>query len=120
MFSTSNTSGEKVVNYKTAQNLALFPENSHEDTKAMLNHLGVPDELKTKLFILLPNQEYQKKQSGKHPFKTPNYSVYEAVKYFVDLRGQLSKKVVKGLAPYCQDTKESKEMLQLFENKDKF
>ena len=103
IFSTKNDSGQKLVEYKTARNLALFPENSHEDTKALLNHLGVPDELRTKLFILQSNPNYHKKQSGKHPFKTPNFTIYEAVKFFVDLRGQISKKVVKTLAPYCQD-----------------
>lgn len=59
-----NTQG--LLTYKTAQNLAFFPENSKEDVNAILKHLKVEDP--QKMFIFEENSD---KKGIKHPFKTP-------------------------------------------------
>lgn len=82
----------KDVPYETAQNLAMFPENTDDDVEKMLTHIGVKKDQWNQKFVLTGGK--------KHPFKTP-CTVFEAMKKFVDLRGAVSKKMLKELSTHC-------------------
>lgn len=87
----------KDVPYETAQNLAMFPENTTEDVEKMLVHIGVKKDQWDQKFVLSGGK--------KHPFKTPT-TVFVAMKSFVDLRGAVSKKMLKELSTHCSSDEE--------------
>ena len=87
--------------------MAIFPQNSDSDVSLLLNHLNI--ENAEKCFFL--------KSGQKHPFKTP-CSIKYAFKHYVDLRGPISKKTIRNLAPYCVNPIEKKRMLRLAENSE--
>jgi hypothetical protein len=60
----------KDVPYETAQNLAMFPENTMEDVEKILIHIGVKKDQWSSKFVLTGGK--------KHPFKTPS-TVLEAM-----------------------------------------
>lgn len=42
-FNLKDKDGQQILTYKTAQNLAMFPENADKDVEKVLKHLGVPE-----------------------------------------------------------------------------
>jgi len=40
-FNLIDENGDQLITYKTAQNMAMFPENTDADTNTILAHLGV-------------------------------------------------------------------------------
>ena len=42
-FNLKDKDGKQILTYKTAQNLAMFPENADTDVEKVLKHLGVPE-----------------------------------------------------------------------------
>lgn len=89
------------MTYRTATNLALFPENSKEDVQTVASLLGF--DLKAKIaFKPNPNLVSKRSTSAKHPFPTP-CTVEEALARYVDLRSALRKKLLTDLAAYCSN-----------------
>lgn len=94
----------------------MFPENSDEDVRAILAHIGVSEEQSRKQIIFETN-ERKKKGTAKHPFVTP-CSAFDAIKKFVDLRGAISKKTIKAFAAYSQNEEEQKMMMEIAAKKE--
>ena len=92
------------LKYKTANNLAVFPENNPDDVQLCAKRLGL--NLKQRFAFKL-NPLSNKKGAIKHPFQTPT-TIEEALMKFVDLTGQLSKRTLKDLGNYCSDEDEKK------------
>ena len=78
----------------------MFPENTEEDVKAILGHIGVDKADYHKEIHLVINDTNTKKSAAKHPFATP-CTLFNAVKQFVDLRGSVAKKTIKNFSSYC-------------------
>jgi len=55
------------MTYKTAQNLAMFPENTAEDVLLVLKHLKITDSEKQFVF----EENSPDKKGTKYPFLTP-------------------------------------------------
>ena len=87
------------MSYKTATNLAVFPQNSAEDVKLCADLLGYKLD---QAFVFKANPNAQSKRAAKHPFPTPT-TVEEALKRYVDLRGALRKKLLTDLAGFATD-----------------
>lgn len=100
------------LKYKTAQNLAIFPQNTDEDVQTILDHIGVSktDSLKTFWFE-------SSGKAAKFPFETP-CSAFEAIKKFVDLKGSVAKKTMKNFAAYCLLESEKAKMEQIADSKE--
>lgn len=92
--------------YKTATNLAFFPENSESDVAWVAKEV-LDMSLDTR-FIFRPNPVSKRSTAPKHPFPTPT-TVQDALRKYVDLRGPLRKKLITDLADYCLDPNEKKE-----------
>lgn len=80
IFDLKNENGDKLINYKTAQNLAMFPENTLEDTESILNHISIQKSEWNKKIFFEPNKNLDPKKAAsvKYPFSEP-YSIFEAV-----------------------------------------
>lgn len=89
---------EAGITYKTATNLAVFPENTEEDVAKVATLLGYDLE---KRFVFKANPD-SKKANAKHPFPTP-CTVREALTKYVDLRGALRKKLLTDISTHCVD-----------------
>ena len=101
------------LTYKTATNLAIFPQNAEQDV------LEVADLVKANLkdtFAFVPNPEKQSRGNIKHPFKTP-CTVREALECYVDLHGFVQKKTIKTLANFCTVPAEKDKLLAIANNK---
>jgi NADPH-ferrihemoprotein reductase len=90
---------EAGLTYKTATNLAVFPENTYEDAHQVAKLLGY-DLSQRFAFKSNPNFESKRSTAAKHPFPTP-CTVQEALTKYVDLRGALRKKLLSDLIPHC-------------------
>lgn len=90
------------VTYKTATNLAIFPENSIEEVEACAKRLGYN---LNQRFVFKANPNSAKKGNAKHPFPTPT-TVREALLKFVDLKGPIRKKLLKDISVHCTDEDE--------------
>ena len=79
----------------------------------MLDHIGVKGD---QTFRLIPSND-----SVKLPFPQEHqqFTVFEAVKKFVDLRGTIAKKTLKSFAPFCENKDQADKMLALAASKDK-
>ena len=88
------------LSYKSATNLALFPENPIDDVKLCAEILGFDTDA---IFSFKPNPNAQSKRStaAKHPFPTP-VSVGEALRKYVDLRGTMRKKLLTDLISHAK------------------
>lgn len=77
---------ETAGTYKTATNLAFFPENTNEDVEWIAKEVLKmnPDQW----FVFKHNTNSASKRStpAKHPFPTP-ITVGDAIRKYVDLRG---------------------------------
>jgi sulfite reductase alpha subunit-like flavoprotein len=96
------------LTYKTATNLAIFPENPQSDVELVAKLLGFYNDLEQR-FMFKPNPNFASKRAAapKHPFLGP-CTVREALTKYVDLRGQLRKKLVTDLAGHCTDAETKK------------
>lgn len=104
------------VEYKTAQNLAMFPQNSDSDVQFVLKHLRIADSDFHTKYRLVPNSLNKKSASAKHPIPSP-FTPFEAVKKFIDLKGAVSKKTLKSLASFCSKQAEIDKMNQISADK---
>ena len=93
------------LGYKTAGNLAIYPENSLADVEqfAKLMKLDLAQE-----FCLGKNENY-KGRKAQMPIPVGKYTIKEALVRFVDFLGPLSKKVVKEFAQKCLSEKDKEE-----------
>lgn len=101
------------LTYKTAANLAIFPENSAHDVDRAAKLLGL--ELDQ---IIHFEREIQHENPAqiKLPFPTP-ITVRDALTKFCDLTGELKKKTLTDLSKFAKNEAESAE-LALFAKKD--
>jgi NADPH-ferrihemoprotein reductase len=105
------------LTYKTATNLAIFPENSEDDVKLVAQLLKAD---LNQRFVFKTNPNVAKRSTAaKHPFPTP-CTVREALTKFVDLRGALRKKLLTDLASHCADESEKQKLQEIASNKDLF
>ncbi len=91
------------MTYKTATNLAVFPENTEEDVTKVAQLLKYDLDQR---FVFKANAD-SKKSNAKHPFPTP-CTVREALTKFIDFRGTLRKKLISDLAVHCIDEADKK------------
>lgn len=119
VFDLVGSDQNQLLTYMTAQNLALFPENSEDDVKRILDHINVPERDWNKVIFMTPNPSLDAKKVAaiKYPMPAP-FTVFEAVKRFVDLTGLVAKKTLKNFADYCSSPTEKELMLNLFNSKD--
>jgi len=89
--------GSVGVSYRTADNLAMFPENDLETVEKVAKLLGLNlDEV----FTLEENEDVDKKIKFKFPFPTP-CSVRTFLTKFCDLHSPIRKKQLKDLSEFC-------------------
>ncbi|CDW71895.1 nadph--cytochrome p450 reductase [Stylonychia lemnae] len=96
------------LSYKTAANLALFPQNDISDVVLCAERLKIDI---NKKFILKTNPNSSKKGSIKHPFPTPA-TVQQALQDYIDLKGKVGKKTLKDLSNHATDTSEKENSLK--------
>lgn len=89
------------LSYKTATNLAVFPENTPADVKLCAELLSLGSDLDQR-FIFKANPDGKRGSAAKHPFPTP-VSIYDALTRYVDMRGSLRKKLLSDLSGHCTD-----------------
>ena len=107
------------LTYKTAQNLAMFPENTDSDVQFVLKHIGVEDSQHYTQFRFSQNPALAKKVPAKHPIVSP-FTPFDAVKKFVDLRGALVKKTIKSFSAFYKKQDEADRMVQIAGDKTLF
>jgi NADPH-ferrihemoprotein reductase len=97
------------LTYQTAQNLAIYPENSSDivNKAAQLLGLNLDD-----VFTIEKNSENEDDESFKHPIPSP-ISVETYLSKFCDLQGALRKKQLKELAQFCQNEDSKNKLLFL-------
>ncbi|CAD8213564.1 unnamed protein product [Paramecium pentaurelia] len=88
--------GREGIEYKTAMNLGVYPENNDEQILEIANYLG--ENLKT-IYTLELLEETNK---AKLPFPSP-LSVKKILKHFLDFNGQLMKNTLTKLAKISID-----------------
>ena len=103
------------INYKTAQNLAIYPENSADIVNKAANkfNLNLDD-----VFEVTQNPDVPSKGKFKHPFPSP-VSVRTYLTKFCDLQSALRKKQLKDLAPFCSNEDNKNKLLFLASNEGK-
>ena len=99
---------ETAGTYKTATNLAFFPENTNEDVEWIAKEVLKMDPDQWFVFKHNTNSGSKRSTPAKHPFPTP-IIVGDAIRKYVDLRGQLRKKLLQDLAEICLDPTEKQE-----------
>ena len=102
------------LTYKTATNLAIFPENTQEDVEEVARLLSYD---LSKRFIFKQNPSA--KRPAKHPFPGP-CTVREALTRYVDLRGPLRKKLLTDLSQHIKNDEAKANLVELTTNKDKW
>jgi len=103
------------INYRTAQNLAIYPENSTDVVNKAANkfNLNLND-----IFEVTQNPDVPSKGKFKHPFPSP-IKVRTYLTKFCDLQGALRKKQLKDLAPFCSNEDNKNKLLFLASNEGK-
>jgi len=101
--------GSAGVNYRTADNLAMFPENDLETVEKVAKLLGLNlDEV----FTLDENEDVDKKIKFKYPFPTP-ISVRTFLTKFCDLHSTIRKKQLKDLSEFCEKPEDKQKLALL-------
>jgi NADPH-ferrihemoprotein reductase len=100
------------LTYKTATNLAIFPENTQDDVQEVARLLSFD---LSQRFIF--KQSASAKRQTKHPFPGP-CTVREALTRYVDLRGQLRKKLISDLSQHVKNDAAKAKLLELTANKE--
>ena len=77
---------ETAGTYKTATNLAFFPENTNEDVEWIAKEVLKMDPDQWFVFKHNTNSGSKRSTPAKHPFPTP-IIVGDAIRKYVDLRG---------------------------------
>jgi NADPH-ferrihemoprotein reductase len=108
-------SGQNIA-YKTAYNLAVFPENDDETVAKLAHALGY--DLTDKITIE-ENKEISARIKFKHPIPTP-ISVKTYLTRFADVQGIIKKKALKEVAEFIQEPEAKKKYLYLASNEGKF
>ncbi|CAD8177566.1 unnamed protein product [Paramecium pentaurelia] len=83
--------GREGIEYKTAMNLGVYPENNDEQILEIANYLG--ENLNT-IYTL---EQLEETKKAKMPFPSP-LSVKKILKHFLDFNGQLMKNTLTKLA----------------------
>ena len=99
VFNTKNAG----MTYKTASNLAIFPENSTKDVAQCQALLGFSDEQMQTKIVLKPNAAYTGR-SQKMPFPLPadGMSLSDVIRKFVVLRDKITIKEFKVYSDLCE------------------
>ncbi|KAM3128546.1 hypothetical protein pb186bvf_019389 [Paramecium bursaria] len=84
--------------YKAAQNIAIYPENSDHFIQLIANQLGLD-----------LNYSFNFVNEGKIPFPTP-ITVYDYLKKFCDFLGPVTKKQLYELSKLTEDLQQQKEL----------
>lgn len=98
------------LEYKTAANLAVFPENNPEDVNRIVERFNLE---KDRSFIFKNAEGDDEKR--KHPFPTP-CTIGDALTKYCELRGQIDRKIFKDLSQYATDDEDKKELERLSQN----
>ncbi len=98
------------LEYNTAANLAVFPENNQEDVDRVVERFGLD---KDRVFIFKNKEGDDGK--NKHPFPTP-CSVGDALTKYCELRGPVDRKIFKDLSQYATEEEDKKELERLSKN----
>jgi len=101
--------GSVGLNYKTAENLVMFPENTPESVEKISKLLGLNLD---DVFNIEENMDAEKKIKFKYPFPTP-ISVRTYLTKFCDLNSALRKKQLKDLAEFCVKAEDKEKLLLL-------
>lgn len=98
------------IEYQTAANLAVFPENNENDVQRIVDRFNLE---KDKSFVFKNAEGDDEKR--KHPFPTP-WTVGEALTKYCELRGPLDRKIFKDLSQYATEEEDKKELERLSGN----
>ena len=98
------------LEYHTAANLAVFPENNQEDVDRIIKRF----ELEKEKEFIFKNAEGDN-EKRKHPFPTP-CTVGEALTKYCELRGPVDRKIFHDLSQYATEEEDKKELERLSQN----
>ncbi len=96
--------GNTGITYKTASNLSIIPKNRSDDVQEIANALGLHGSLNDYLKVAPAPGKTAAKYPCPQSIKVKDYLSRS------DFKGVVSKKMLRGIIPYCNDETSRKEL----------